>query len=295
MFSGGTTPADAVAIAMTTKHSVVIATAAAALSLLIAVTPRAAEARHHHGWRIRPSVGAIIAGAVVAGAVLDASVNASVRVETAPPVVYYPPPPPPVYAPPPPPVYAPPPPPVYYAPPPPPAPVVYAAPAPRPEYPRLGLVVSGTVQAGRTQELPVGGVAAALQIRTSRHSLLGLELQSVGVHRPSDGTRRNDLDALMYGRVFLWNAALAPYLEVAGGVGKSSVHVGAFESHASQLLGRFGVGLELRLGQHLVLDGQIAQLHRLNMSDDEYNPKTAAFISEHERATEFRGGIGFRF
>jgi hypothetical protein len=217
----------------------------------------------------------------------------SVQVETAPPPpVYYPPPPPPVYYPPPAPVYTPPPQ-AYY----PPAPVAYAAPARRWDYPRVGLAVAGTVQTGRTQELPVGGVAAALQLRTSRHSLLGLELQSVGAYRPSDGTRRNDLDFLLSGRVFLWDMALAPYLELAGGVGRTSVHVSAYEAHASQLLGRFGVGLELRLGRHLVLDGQIAQLHRFDMSDDDvaHATRPVALLDAHERAVELRGGIGFRF
>ena len=154
----------------------------------------------------------------------------------------------------------------------------------------------GTVQAGWANEMPVGGAAGALQIRTSRHSLLSLELQSVGAYRPSDGTRRNDLAALLGGRVFFWNAALAPYLELAGGLGRTSLEVGGLEARASQMLGRFGVGLELRLGRHLVLDGQIAQLHRLRFDDEAVAVAgRPAPFDRHERATEVRGGIGVRF
>ena len=280
----------------------VILTASAALFALLALAPQAAEARHRHRWRaggaIAGAVVGAIAGAVIADAV-GASAEASVRVQTYPaPPVYVPAPPPP-----PPPVYVPAPPAPAPPPPPPAPPVVYApytqtyyTPAARPEYPRLGLALLGTVQAGWGDTMPVGGAAGVLQIRTSRHSLLSLELQSVGAYRPSDGTRRNDLSALLGGRVFFWNAALAPYLELAGGLGRTSLEVGGFEARASQIHGRFGVGLELRLGRHLVLDGQIAQLHRLRFEDEAVavNNQPAPF-DRHERATEVRGGIGVRF
>jgi hypothetical protein len=288
-----------------TKRPLVILSASAALFALLAVAPQTAEARHRHRWRaggaIAGAVVGAIAGAVIADAV-GASAEATVRVQT-----YPPPPPPPVYQPAPP-VYQPAPP-VYVPappapPPPPPPPVVYApytqayySPHVRSEYPRLGLALMGTVQAGWENEMPVGGAAGALQIRTSKHSLLSLELQSVGAYRPSDGTRRNDLSALLGGRVFFWNAALAPYLELAGGLGRTSLEVDALEVSASQILGRFGVGLELRLGRHLVLDGQIAQLHRVRFDDDEapvVGYRNAPF-DRHERATEVRGGIGVRF
>ena len=68
------------------------------------------------------------------------------------------------------------------------------------------------------------------------------------------------------------------------------------EVSASQILGRFGVGLELRLGRHLVLDGQIAQLHRLRFDDEAVAVAgRPAPFDRHERATEVRGGIGVRF
>jgi hypothetical protein len=270
----------------------VIFTASAALFALLALAPQDAEARHRHRWRaggaIAGAVVGAIAGAVIADAV-GASAEVHVRTYPAPP----PPPPPVVYVPAPP---APPP------PPPPPPPVVYQpytqtyySPAVRSEYPRLGLALLGTVQAGWGDTMPVGGAAGVLQIRTSRHSLLSLELQSVGAYRPSDGTRRSDLSALLGGRVFFWNAALAPYLELAGGIGRTSLEVGALEARASQIHGRFGVGVELRLGRHLVLDGQIAQLHRLRFDDEVVAVNQPEPFDRHERATEFRGGIGVRF
>jgi hypothetical protein len=238
------------------------------------------------------AVGAVIAGAVLAeivGATVDAHIHVppvSVHVET------YPTPPPP-----------PPPPPYYYvpAPPPPAPPFVYVQSPPRPhrDFPQLGLALSGTVQSGGTDVPAVGGVAAALQVRTSRKSLLALELQSVGARRQSDNRRRNDLAALLAGRVFFWNAALAPYLELAGGLGRTSLEVDGWQASASQLLGRIGLGLELRLGRHVVLDGQIAGLHRLRLGDGDHHqlasgPLGAPF-DEHERATEVRFGGAIRF
>ena len=281
----------------TAKRPLVILSAAAVLFTMMTLSPDDAEARR--GWRVRGVVGAVIAGAVLAevvGATVDARVvlpPVSVHVET------YPAPPPP--PPPPPCCYAPPPPPRTYAPPPPP-PTVYAAPyapafpSPRPEYPTLGLALAGSVQAGWADQMPVGGVVGTLQLRTSSHTMLGMELQSVGAYRPSDGTRRSDLAGLLAGRVFLWNAAIAPYLELAAGLGRTSLDYAGLEARASQLLGRFGVGLELRLGRHLVLDGQIAQLHRVRLDerDDTVALSTSPF-DRHERATEFRGGIGVRF
>jgi hypothetical protein len=280
------------------KRPLVILSASAALFALLAMAPHAAEARHRHRWRAGGAIAGAVVGAI-AGAVIADAVGASAEaVVVAPPVAVrvqtYPAPPPP-----PPPVYVPAPP----APPPPPPPAVYApysqtyyAPVAAPEYPRLGLSLIGTVQAGWGDEMPVGGAAGALQIRTSKHSLLSLELQSVGAYRPTDGTRRNDLAALLGGRVFFWNAALAPYLELAGGLGRTSLEVNDWEVSASQLMGRFGVGLEVRLGRHLVLDGQIAQLHRLRFEDDAVAVAgRQAPFDRHERATEVRGGIGVRF
>jgi hypothetical protein len=274
------------------NRPLVILTASTALFALLALAPHDAEARRRHRWHAGGAIAGAVVGAIAGAVIADAvGASAEVHVQTYP----APPPPPPV-------VYVPAPP----APPPPPPPappVVYApytqsyySPPVRHEYPRLGLALLGTVQAGWGDEMPVGGAAGVLQIRTSRHSLLSLELQSVGAYRPSDGTRRNDLAALLGGRVFLWNAALAPYLELAAGLGRTSLEVGALEARASQIHGRFGVGLELRLGRHLVLDGQIAQLHRLRFDDEAVavSGRPAPF-DRHERATEFRGGIGVRF
>jgi hypothetical protein len=277
------------------KRPLVILSAATFLFMALAVHPEAAEARHRHRhWRVHGAVGAVIVGAVLAdivGAAVDAHIHVppvSVHVETYP----APPPPPPYY-------YVPAPP---TPPPPPPAPpfvYVQSPPPPHRDFPQLGLALSGTVQSGGNDYEAVGGVAAALQLRTSRKSLLALELQSVGVRRESDDSRRNDLAALLAGRVFFWNAALAPYLELAGGLGRTSLDVGGWHASTSQLLGRIGLGLELRLGRHVVLDGQIASLHRLRVGDGVHRhvasgPLDAPF-DEHERATEIRFGGALRF
>jgi hypothetical protein len=261
---------------MTTSRRVLARTVAAgALFSLVALHGANAEARwRRHGGHFPGLFGAAVAGVVI-GAALAPPVEAR---------VYYGPPPPPQY---PPPAYYAPPPPAYYAPP----PAAVYAPAPveyqRAEFPRLGLGVMGTVQAGHHDSDPMGGVTGILAVRTSSHSQLSFELQSVGGRTPDDG-RRNDLSALLGGRVFFWDAALAPYLELGAGAGRTVIASDGFYRYrdtASQMLGRFGLGLELRLGQHLVLDGQIAQLHRWRMDDS----------GLHERATELRAGIGFRF
>jgi hypothetical protein len=163
---------------------------------------------------------------------------------------------------------------------------------------QLGFSVAGVVQSPPIGGLPLGGIAAALRIQPSSQSLLALEIQSLGAEQGPDGPRRHELAGLVVGRVYLWNAPLAPYLELAGGLGRASVEMNAFEVRASQLVGRIGIGLELRLGQHLALEGEIAQVHRLRLGDDpsyDSDPCCAALLDHHERATELRGGLAFRF
>lgn len=188
---------------------------------------------------------------------------------------------------------------------PPPAPtpaVIVHGPAPAFDPPALGLAIGGAAHAPASGQLPVGGVVAALQFRTSSHSLLAVELQSLGARTLSNDTRRSELAGLLAGRVFLWNAALAPYLELAAGLGHTSIESTGLEVNASQLLGRYGLGLELRLGRHLVLEGQIARVHKLRLERDDHGVAYAAFgpqddrdVGEHERAVELRAGLAFRF
>lgn len=306
--------------------------AAAALLGVLAATLAApdAEARPWRGHGRRGGVGAWVAGAVV-GAAVGAAVGGHVVVTPpavhvrfppwtppyVPPPVYLPPPPPPpavVYVPAPQPAPAvvympPPPPPPPPAPPPPPPPpttqVVVQAPAqqvvvveaPRergPARPMLGLGVSGLVNSGTEGEEAAGGLAAALQFRPSSRSLLSLELQSLERRRAWDGSQRDDIAALLGARLFLWDAAVTPYLDVAGGFGRASVACCAGTLHVGQLLGRYGLGLELRLGQHLILDAALAQVHRFKMSrDDRFDAVSP--IDDHERTTEFRAGLTFLF
>ena len=188
-------------------------------------------------------------------------------------------------------------PPCCYAPPP---PVMMAAPVPPPFEPdpvRLGLAVSGLFQSPGSGQSPIAGVAASLQVRTSPRSLFGVEVQSLASDRQTTRSRRDELAGLLAGRLFAWDAALAPYLELAGGLGHAAIDTQALEVSASQLIGRVGVGIELRLGPHLVLDTQLSQVHRLRLDDSSrmLAASDPAFIGQHEQSTEIRGGLGYRF
>jgi hypothetical protein len=180
----------------------------------------------------------------------------------------------------------------------PPAPVIVAAPAPAQAGPtQLGIAVNGLIQSGGASRSAIGGVAAALQVRTSRHSLLSGELQSLASNRGAAAGRREELVGLMAGRLFAWDAALAPYLELAGGFGRASIDSQTLQTRASQLVGRVGLGLEMRLGPHLVLDSQLAQVHRLRLDRQSRTVAATdpAFIGDHEQSIELRLGLGYRF
>lgn len=165
----------------------------------------------------------------------------------------------------------------------------------------FGLSLGGLAHAPSSGQLPVGGVVGALQFRTSSHSLLVAELQSMSAHRLSDDTRRRELAGLIGGRVFFWNRPLAPYFEAAAGLGRTSMEVGGFEVRDSQLLARYGLGLELRLGRHLVLEGQASHVHKLRLEPDDgvaYEPVSLGgdqAVRDHERAVEVRAALSFRF
>jgi hypothetical protein len=142
----------------------------------------------------------------------------------------------------------------------------------------------------------MAGGALSLQARTSSRSLFALELQSLASAREAlDGRSRTDLGALLSGRFFLWNAAVAPYLDLAGGMGQAFVDAGSLHARAPQFIGRIGVGLELRLGPHLVLEAQVADVHRLRLDAGGPSIAAAALIGDHERSTELRGGVALRF
>jgi hypothetical protein len=192
-----------------------------------------------------------------------------------------------------------PPPPCCYAPPPSPPPMMMFAPSapPEPEPLRYGLAVSGLFQYPGSGQSPIAGMAASLQVRTSPRSLFGLELQSLASDRPSSHSQRDEVAGLMLGRLFAWDAAFAPYLELAGGLDHVSIDTQALEVTAQQFIGRVGLGVELRLGPHLIFDTQVAQVHRLRLDDQ---PRVVAdndpaFIGQHEQSTELRCGLGYRF
>jgi len=192
-------------------------------------------------------------------------------------------------------------PPCCYVPPPPPVVMVAPMPLAPPSHPmQLGLAVSGLVQSPSSApgQSPIAGVAAALQVRTSARSILGLEVQSLTSDRTTTThSRRDELAGLMAGRLFPWDAPFAPYVELAGGLGRASIDTNALVVDVSQLIGRAGIGIELRLGPHLVLDGQLAQVHRFNLDHQSRDLAASdpAFVGEHERLTELRCGLGYRF
>jgi hypothetical protein len=165
--------------------------------------------------------------------------------------------------------------------------------------PQLGLEVGGVVQSAPDGGgSALSGMSAALQLRTSPFSQLALEVQSLGSERDFDRARRDDLDGLLSGRVYPWRGPLAPYLEIAAGAGRSSFQFDGLERSSSHLVGRIGIGLELRLGHHLAFNAALASVHRLRLDDEPARYGDLCCVDatdDHERATELRGGIAFRF
>jgi hypothetical protein len=256
---------------------ILMGTAAPGLFLLMSLAPTAAQA--HGWWRFHRHGGGGLIGAAVAGAVIGAAVASpgyGYGYERPAPPYYYG---PPTYGPP---TYGPP---------------TVAAPAPPVPWMQFGLDLAGVAQSS-SRHATLSGVSAAVQLRTSSHSLLALEVQSLGSD-PGGAGRRDELDGLLAGRVYLWNAPLAPYLGLAGGIGRAGFQGNdGYRVTSSELLGRIGLGLELRLGEHLVLEGEVASLHRLHLDDQPPafgDPCCASPIDQHERATEVRGGLAFRF
>jgi hypothetical protein len=68
-------------------------------------------------------------------------------------------------------------------------------------------------------------------------------------------------------RLFPWDWTLSPFVDLAAGFGRASYHCCAYQEHAAQFLGRYGVGLELRLGPHVVLHAQVATVHRRRLDE----------------------------
>jgi hypothetical protein len=184
---------------------------------------------------------------------------------------------------------------------PPPAVVVAQPPAPPPKWRQLGFGVSGLVQTPGSGKSSTAGVAVSFHGRTSSRTQLAIELQSLAVDRSADQSRRSDVAGLVAGRLYLWNAALVPYLDLAGGLGRASFTTNELHVTAAQLIGRAGLGLELRLGRHLLLEGMLAEVERVRFDGGSgaTAPDSAAggatVIANREASTELRGGVAYRF
>ena len=204
-----------------------------------------------------------------------------VYVQPAPPPVYMQPaPPPPVYvqpAPPPPPVYMQPPPapaPVYVAPPPAPAPVIQVAkPAPVPQWrSRFGIgarfvgAISTENQefADRFTKLGFGG---ELLYRASRRVVL--ELSGEYQKRVTQGFDRYDVPVLLGTRLHIgapdW--IVSPYFVGAVGGSYSKLDYLRSQDTAWFVEGQLGGGLEIRLGQHFVLNADLRGDGRYRITD----------------------------
>lgn len=201
-----------------------------------------------------------------------------VVVRPAPVVVvrpYYPPPPVRVYAP------AP----VMVAP----APVMVEQPA---HGPVVGLAAYGVAEVPGNEQPGTGGLALALQVRTSRHAMLLLEVEGVGAPHVPQGPRRADAAGLIGLRLLPWDGPLAMFVDLAAGLGESTFYCCGERLHSQHLVGRYGLGLELRLSPHLVLEGQLGRIHRLTYDTED------ALLSpedEHRSALDLRAGVAFRF
>lgn len=186
------------------------------------------------------------------------------------PPVYQPPPPPVVYQPPQavyaPPVYQPPPP--VYQPPPPvyqPAPVVYqpAPPVVRPQWQaRFGLGgrfagLLNTDSIGQSSQLGFGG---EFLFRASRHLVLETAAEYQRTIQGGDGgLTRYDVPVTFGLRVHIGGPEwpVSPYFVFAGGIDYANLDFLHGQDVAWYAEGQIGGGLELRLGKHFALNGDI--------------------------------------
>ena len=131
------------------------------------------------------------------------------------------------------------------------------------DHPLLGLGLWGARQI-RADEPTLHGLVGGLQLRTSRLTLLGFELQALG--DDFEQRRLRELGGLVTGRFFLWDWFLSPYLVLGGGLARSTFETAGSGVKVLHAVGTAGLGIELRLGDNIVLDGQVSQIHRLKLS-----------------------------
>ena len=209
-----------------------------------------------------------------------------------PPVVYQPAPPPPVvvYQPPPP-VYvvrpeAPPPPPFYYRP----------EQRPRREW-GLNLHLQGaSIGKGVNGDASMGGVGFGLRYKPVPHFGLEADLDFMG-GRDYSSMKRNETAFSLNGLIFL-NPKSKGQIYLLGGIGWSAAHVqddtsdvtlyAQREFHYAYFGAQAGIGLELRLGRHFALNGDVRGFIRGRIDDNAQY--TQEFHDSSGRSTNTSGG-----
>ena len=237
-----------------------------------------------------------------------------------PPVVYYAPPPPPAvyYAPPPPPAVVYQPAPAYYAPPPPPPAYPY------PVYPNYAppmttttIIQTAPVKPQWTSRLGIGatyegllsvdngdtrgmGFLGQIRYRAARH--LSLEVMSgYETSRDQNGISRTDVP-VTFGLLvpFLGpEHMLSPYFVVAGGINFADlklVDAPGFkvDDTRAQAIGQIGGGLELRLGRHFAINGDVRLEGRWNMNGPSEQTRNATIKVQGNPETPIADSVGLR-
>src|SRR5262245_51896434 len=102
----------------------------------------------------------------------------------------------------------------------------------------------------------IGGGVAHLRIRSTDHFSWEFALGVLG-DKDSMGIVRHDVPLTLGLYFYLWNGVLAPYGVGTAGGNFANEHFMGQELNASQLMAQLGGGLELRLGPHFTVGGDV--------------------------------------
>jgi hypothetical protein len=122
------------------------------------------------------------------------------------------------------------------------------------EEPHVGLGIGGTgFSFGDTQ---LGGASAHLRVRASHNVTWELALGVMG-GKDEMGIERRDVPLTLGVHIYPWDSVLAPYFVAAGGGNFVREDFQGQHIDGTQFVGALGGGLELRLGHHLTLGGDV--------------------------------------